>query len=542
MAAAIIRAFDLQRMMPFRVAAMLTSRHYAIRRLASCVALIGYLYILAGNCAWAQCQANETAKLTAFDAAAKDSFGVSVSISGDVAVIGSFDDDPSGSAYVFRFNGYELVREQKLTASDAAAHDLLGHSVSVSGQVVLVGNWAADNACPGDPSCGNSGAAYVFRFDPKTARWIEEAKLTAADAAAADSFGWSVSASGDVAVVGSPADDHSGLDHAGSAYVYRFDGTSWIEEAKLISSDAALTDVFGISVSISGDVALIGAMRDDDDGEDSGAAYVYRFDGSNWIEEAKLTASDAATGDLFGSRVNISGNLAAIGALNDDVACPGDVFCNSGSTYVYRFDGTNWTEEAKLTASDGAAGDRFGISVAIEGDVALIGAGHDDDDDAGANSGSAYVYRFDGSNWIEEAKLTASDASVHDFFGSSLSISGDVAMIGAYKDDDACPRDRFCDSGSAYAFRGLSDCNNAAMLDICDIANGTSQDVNRNGIPDECECIWDLDGSGGVGLPDLCVLLTAWRTNPGGPPDFDGDGVVAVPDLLALLANWGPCP
>ena len=160
---------------------------------------------------------------------------------------------------------------------------------------------------------------------------------------------------------------------------------------------------------------------------------MYRYDGSTWVEQAKLTASDAAANDLFGHSVSVSGDLAVIGAVGP------------GSAYVYRYDGGSWVQQAKLTASDAAAGGRLGWSVSVSGDLAVIGAS--DDDDAGSGSGSAYVYRYDGSTWVEQAKLAASDAAEGNWFGVSVSVSGDWAVIGAYQDDDAGSS-----SGSAYVF------------------------------------------------------------------------------------------
>ena len=217
----------------------------------------------------------------------------------------------------------------------------------------------------------------------------EGAKLTASDAEESDWFGFTVSVSGDVAVVGSWRDDDAGLD-SGSAYVYRFDGSSWIEEQKLTASDAGGDDRFGASVSVSGDVVVVAAVLDDP----SGSAYVYRFNGNTWIEEQKLTASDEAKGNWFGFSLSVSGEAIVVGARNDDDA--GEF---SGSAYVYRFDdkAIAWLEEQKLTASDAAPDDRFGGSVSISGDVAVVGASQDND--AGFHSGSAYVYRFDGGGW-----------------------------------------------------------------------------------------------------------------------------------------------
>jgi uncharacterized repeat protein (TIGR01451 family) len=372
---------------------------------------------------------SETAKLTASDGAAGDRFGYSVSLSGDHALVGAYGDDDhgsdSGSAYVFDFDGPSWSETAKLTASDGAASDQFGVSVSLSGDRALVGAyWDDDNG-------SSSGSAYVFDFD--STAWTETAKLTASDGAAGNLFGVSVSLSGDRALVGAYGDDDNGND-SGSAYVFDFDGPSWSETAKLTASDGAANDWFGFSVSLSGDQALVGAFRDNDNGNDSGSAYVFDFDGPSWSETAKLTASDGAVGDRFGYSVSLSGERALVGAFRDD-----DNGNDSGSAYVFDFDGSNWSETAKLMPADGAAGDQFGFSVSLSGERALIGA------NGGDSSGSAYVFDFDGSAWSEAAKLTAMDGASGDEFGYSVSLFGDRAMVGAFGDG-------FSDSGSAYVF------------------------------------------------------------------------------------------
>ena len=208
----------------------------------------------------------------------------------------------------------------------------------------------------------------------------EQTKLTASDAAADDLFGYSVSISGDYAIVGSYFDDDAGSS-SGSAYIFVRTGTTWSEQAKLTASDAAADDLFGYSVSISGDYAIVGAERNDDVGSNSGSAYIFVRTGTTWSEQAKLTASDAATNDNFGLRVSISGGYAIVGAyLNDDAGS------SSGSAYIFVRTGTTWSEQAKLTASDAATNDNFGISVSISGGFAIVGARKNDD------AGSAYIY------------------------------------------------------------------------------------------------------------------------------------------------------
>ncbi|MDJ0610038.1 MAG: FG-GAP repeat protein [Kiloniellales bacterium] len=293
-------------------------------------------------------------------------------------------------------------------------------------------------------------AVYPLTIDPLLSR---ETKLTAGDAAANDGFGRSVAISGNTVVVGAGGDEDAGLQQSGSAYVFQRSGTAWSEQAKLTASDAAAEDFFGSSVAISGDTVVVGAYRDDDAGNSSGSAYVFQRNGTAWSEQAKLTAGDAAAEDLFGFSVAISGDTVVVGAYRDD-----DAGISSGSAYVFQRNGTTWNEQAKLTAGDAAAGDEFGRSVAISGDTVVAGALLDDD--AGNSSGSAYVFQRNGTAWSEQAKLTAGDGAADDWFGRSVAISGDTALVGAVLDDDAG-----ISSGSAYVFEVIGVLDQAAVAD-----------------------------------------------------------------------------
>ena len=325
----------------------------------------------------------------------------------------------------------QICQTYKLTPSGPPVGDSFGYSVSVSGDVALVAAYTDDGAGI------NAGCAYVFHHNGST--WVEEQKLTASDAAVGDFFGFAVSVSGDIALVGAINDDDDGI-KSGSAYVFRYDGSTWVEDQKLTASDAAARDHFGFSVSVGGDIAVVGAHQNDDAGDNSGSAYVFRYDGSTWVEEQKLTASDPSASDEFGCSVSVTGDLAVVGAFLKDGAAG-----NSGSAYVFRHDGTTWVEEQELTASDAAAGDRLGTSVSISADTALVGA--KDGDGAETNSGSAYVFRYNGTAWVEEQKVTASDGGGYDDFGVSVSLSADIIVVGAPRSDDPAT-----DSGSAYVF------------------------------------------------------------------------------------------
>jgi hypothetical protein len=353
-----------------------------------------------------------------------DWFGYSVSISGDYVIVGAPANDDngsnSGSAYIYKRNSPSWIEVQKLLASDGVQEDRFGGSVSISDDYVIIG--AAGN----DDNGMNSGSAYIFKWDGSN--WADEIKLVASDGAQEDFFGRRVSISGDFAVVGSHGDDDKGF-WSGSAYIFKRDGSNWVEEQKLVASDGDENDTFGTSVSISGDYIIIGAPGDGDNGTLSGSAYIFRRQDSTWIEDQKLLASDGDQEDFFGRAVSISSNRSIVGvAYNDDNGL------ESGSAYIFRRDGINWIEEQKLLASDSEQGDLFGYAVSIFKDYTIIGALQDN---ASAFwSGSAYLFKRSGTSWAEEHKLIASDGVESDAFGYSVSIYEDHCIIGAYVDDD----------------------------------------------------------------------------------------------------------
>lgn len=428
---------------------------------------------------------NEQSKLIASDAKTEDRFGLTVSISGDYAVVGTMWEDKvyvfhknveewsevailtandfgvfvyghalsidneyaiigaggpgySGSAYVYNMNEITPFDQKKGTPEDGAENDMFGHSVAHFLDMTVIGAF-------GDDDFGvNSGSAYIF--DSGIYRF-PQGKLTADDAAEGDEFGVSVSTVSENIIIGAWGDDDAGQ-NSGSVYIFeRFDDEGYYnifhERAKLTASDGAAEDRLGNSVFIIDNCAIIGAYGDDDDGENSGSAYIFIQEGDEWNEHAKLTSEDAAEGDRFGCSTVLNGDYAIIGAYQDD-----DDGENSGSAYIFmRDDGGEWSQQIKLTAGDAAEDDEFGFSVSIDGDYALIGAHNKDDD--GENSGAAYIFRREGEEWSEQLKLTASDAAEGDFFGHSVSISGDYAVVGAYQNEGY----RGNRSGSVYLFR-----------------------------------------------------------------------------------------
>ncbi|MFQ6615865.1 MAG: FG-GAP-like repeat-containing protein [Fidelibacterota bacterium] len=321
------------------------------------------------------------------------------------------------------------------TASDGQTYDYFGYSVAISGDYLAVGSYLDDG------NVSSSGSAFIFyRNEGGSDNWGQQAKLTADDAAGSDYFGISVVMSGDYVIVGAQYNDDDGTS-SGSAYIFVRSGTNWTQQTKLTASDAAANHFFGHSVAIDGDYVIVGSPDDNSVASDAGSAYIFVRSGTSWTQQAKLTASDGAASDFFGKSVSIRGDYAVVGSYRDD-----DKGSSSGSAYIFVRSGSNWTQQAKLTASDGASSDFFGTSVSISGDYLVVGA--DGDDDNGGASGSAYIFLRSGSSWGELTKITASDGASSDYFGASVSISDTFVAVGAYGDDD-----KGSTSGSVYIFK-----------------------------------------------------------------------------------------
>jgi len=333
----------------------------------------------------------------------------------------------------------QLYEDQILVPSSQTLD--CGTSLSIYDDVAITG-------APGDGDNGTAaGAVFVYRFDPGLKIWNEEAKLLASDGSSYGLFGTSINLQGNTALIGAYGDDQNGS-YSGSVYMFEYDSGSgtWNETGKFSPSDCAADDYFGLAVARQGDLALIGAPGDEGSGPESGSAYLFRYDpgSGTWNEEAKLIPSDGSQYQYFGYSLSLDGDTALIGSYHDD-----DNGWWSGSAYVYRYDpgsGT-WTEEAKLLASTGDSGDRFGNSVALDGDTAFIGAEYDSY--FYSNAGAVYVFEYDpgSGTWSEEARLFSSDGGKDDNFGYSIFLSGETALIGA-PDMGVPPHER----GAAYQF------------------------------------------------------------------------------------------
>lgn len=446
-------------------------------------------------------------KFSANDGSSFDKFGEAVAISGDFAIVGAFGDngnsESSGAAFIHTYNGSSWAQTQKLIASDSASLSNFGQSVAISGDYVIVGAY-------GDNGNGSSsGAAYIFHYNGTS--WVEMQKITANDGASWNKFGQSVAISGDTAIIGAYGDNDNG-ESAGAAYIFHFNGNTWEQSQKLTAFDGAAWDQFGQAVSISGDYAVIGAYGDSDNGPLSGSAYIFYFNGSIWTQYQKLIANDGSPWDHFGQSVSISANVTIVGAYKDD-----DKGKLSGAAYVFFNDGSNWLFEQKLTASDGVASDFFGHSVSIYGDYAIVGAYGNDDN--GILSGSAYIFYFDGNSWIQIKKLTANDASASDYFGKSVSIYGDHAFVGAYGDNVYGES-----SGSTYLYKNftipfpkITPSNNKNRVVFFDASRYTCDEIVIGvDVGQSCDYQWNFGGAGtivGGNGNDIVVVLYKYIGN-----------------------------
>ena len=276
-----------------------------------------------------------------------------------------------------------------------------------------------------------SMATTVNNIGNTSRGWSEKQKLLAADGGANDRFGCSAEINGNDAIVGAYFDDVSAQTNAGSAYVFTYSGATWTQQARLTASDAATDDEFGYSVSIDGDYAIVGAHKDDDNGAESGSAYIFYRSGTTWSQQAKIKPNDGAASDKFGRSVDIDGDWVIVGAPGKD--------SDQGFSYCFQRSGTTWTQKGKLGAGSSKM---LGCSVSISGDTVVMGAYG-----TNSNTGAAHIYQWISSSWYGKGKLTASDGVIYDLFGNSVSIDDEYIVIGALGHDLT-----YGGEGAAYIF------------------------------------------------------------------------------------------
>jgi len=435
---------------------------------------------------------NEDIKLTAFDGAAFDYFSSSIAIKNGVVAVGAYSDDNnngmgSGSAYLYdATTGTQLF---KLLASDGTMGDNFGSSIAIDNGIIAVGAFN-DN----DDKFNGSGSGSAYLFDASTGAQLF--KLLPSDGAAGNPFSWSIAIDNGIVAVGSIAIGdrwgHGFDPDSGAAYL--FDASTGAQLFKLLPSDGAADDWFGHSIAIDNGIVAVGAIFDDDNGVDSGSAYL--FDASTGAQIAKILPNDGAFDDYFGSSIAINNGVVAVGAIYD-----GDNGSQSGS--VYLFDASTGVQMAKLLANDGVAVDTFGTSIAIDNGIIAIGSLNGGDN--GSYSGSAYLFNI--SNGTQITKLLPSDGEFGDDFGWSIAIDNGVVAVAAIQDDD-----NGSDSGSAYMFT----------------------------VPTPCPA--DLTNDGTLNFFDVSAFITALANND--PiADFNNDGRWNFFDVSAFLQAFAAgCP
>jgi hypothetical protein len=445
-----------------------------------------YVFVRSGT-TWTQQE-----RLEASDTALLDWFGISVAVQGNTAMVGASQatgaEDQTGAVYVFGRVGGNWTELQKLSDPDGQTGDSFGDSIDIAGGGLLVGGPGVDA-----PGAAGAGAAFLFARDGSTwsqTQWFssvdaeggdgfgsavalgEDAAFVGAPArdgvfgsladvglasafaivpeleqpgpSAQDHFGYSVATDGTIAVIGARSDDTTDGTDAGSAYVFERDGTRWMLRDTLTASDGGPFEYFGGSVAVDGATVFVGAEWVDVGGHpDAGAVYVFTRSGNDWTEQLKTFALDAADFAHFGSSVDIDGDWAAVGAKWADTA--GGL--QAGAVYVYRRIGGVWFEWQKLTAGDGTGDDELGIAVGLDAPTLVAGAHRDRT--PGTDMGSAYVFEADeDGTWTEQQKLIQPLGGSFDFFGGSVSVSGDTAVVGASGINDGS----IVGAGSAFVY------------------------------------------------------------------------------------------
>ena len=326
---------------------------------------------------------------------------------------------PWGDCSVNNISEYNPVID-----ATGAAGDYFGTRSAISGNFAIVGAYKAQVGAN-----GLQGTASIFEFNGTN--WVLMQKLTDATGAAGDEFGSSVSISGNYAMVGASGDDVGANVNQGSVSIFFYNGTSWVLVQKITDATGAANDYFGFSVCINGINAIAGAYSDDVGANaDQGSASVYQFNGSVWVFSQKLTDAAGAAGDFFGTSCSINGINLVVGERGDDVGAN----VNQGSALIYNFNNVSWVLLQKISDATAGAGSDFGSDVSVSGSYLIVGA---DRDGFGNNSnfGSASIYKFTAGIWVFMQKVQNTSQAAFDYFGGSVSISGNYIVVGAFGTD-----------------------------------------------------------------------------------------------------------
>lgn len=378
------------------------------------------LFLLVTFCLKVNSQTDPVQKLYPGNGTLDDAYGSSVNVYDNYAIVGVPGSDEfginSGSAYIYQKVGQTWEKQAFLVADDANEYNYFGNSVAISGDYAIVGSFInyQHYYC----------SAYVFKNN--NGNWEQIQKLAPSDGEPISGwFGQSVSISGDYTIIGAGSKKHNGIS-VGAAYIFYNNNGIWEEQAKLIADDGETDDCFGQSVCLDGNNAIIGAYYDDDNGERSGSAYIFSNNNGNWVQQKKLIASDANINDQYGTSVYINGNYAMVGSPN----APNE--SGIGSIYIVKNEAGNWTEVQKIQGSDPNHTYRFGRAITISGDYAVFGNPYNDT--AGTGTGIFYLYHNNNDIWEEQNMILAEDGNYNDWFGCSVSINDSTLFIGANGD------------------------------------------------------------------------------------------------------------
>ncbi len=381
-----------------------------------------------------------------------DSFGKAVAVEGDRALITAIGVDGKGAAFSYRRHGDAWDFSQKFRGADTLAGDAFGFKAQIAGDYAVLSGHQKDKGALFD-----AGAAYVFHDDGTT--WTQVQKLEAPDPAASDFFGWSVSMGGDLIVVGA-IDDDDGGNLTGSAYVFRRSGPTWVFEQKLHASDAGTEDEFGFDVDTDGQTIVISTPMGGLGAVPTGSVYVFKHDGTSWVEVQHIGPADGAATDYFGWDIQLDGNRLAIGAPKRDLTK-----LDGGAVYLYRDNGTRFVLEDEFAPSKVSASDVFGWSVALQGDRLVSGAPSTTIEGGSPDlfDGALYQFHFNGSRWVEAHQWLSADVAVAAWpgpnLGQSCALDGTTVFAGAPFHDGGA-----INSGAAYRFE-LTDLGLDALPD-----------------------------------------------------------------------------
>jgi len=413
----------------------------------------------------------------------------------------------SGSVYIYKIDGNSIIGEQKIFPNDGDFNDYFGKSIS------LYGEWLAISSVYDNDNGNKSGSVYMYHLIDDN--WIEHSKIIANDGMPYDRFGYSLDLYEDILIVGAIFDDDLG-ENSGSAYAHFLNNNEWVFTQKIYANINNDDNNFGIELSIYDNTLAVSSINADIDYLNQGVVDIFTLNSENiWSYNQTILSTNPNHYDYFGISIDIYKNLIAVGSYFDD-----QINNNSGAVYLYENNNNNWVAIDNITSEDAYANDNFGLSLSVYDDWLAVGS---IDDDNGINSGSAYIYHKEDNGYIEKIKISASDGSEYDEFSGSIYLHSNNLIVGSKYDDDMG-----IDSGSAYFFtyKGCTDlnaCNNNFYL-----------------LSDNNECVYPQNGFDCNGncyeTIDSCNVCGG--DGPNGDANFDGSlNIIDITLIIDFILN-----